>query len=121
MMAKRAHHLLSYIGFQQHRAWQNHVLITRMITRATVHRDGRDVVHQMRHERQIYHATNHARCTKTRKAGQSRRPIEVKQGEPYTPQTCGVQRLPSKALEKHPVHAYGGSITARHGRKGAWM
>jgi hypothetical protein len=33
-------------------------------------------------------------------------------------QTCGVQRLPRQALEKHPVNAYGGSTTARHGRKG---
>jgi hypothetical protein len=27
----------------------------------------------------------------------------------YTSEPCGVQRLPSKALEKHPTNAYGGS------------
>jgi hypothetical protein len=41
--------------------------------------------------------------------------------KPYTSETCGVQRLRSKALEKHPVNAYGGNATARHGRKGTWM
>jgi hypothetical protein len=30
------------------------------------------ILHQMRHGRQANHATNHVRCTKTRKAGQSR-------------------------------------------------
>jgi hypothetical protein len=30
-------------------------------------------------------------------------------------------RLPSKARKRHPVNAYWGSITFRHGRKGTWM
>jgi hypothetical protein len=34
--------------------------------------------------------------------------------KPYTSETCGVQRLPSKAVEKHPVNAYGGNATAMH-------
>jgi hypothetical protein len=41
-------------------------------------------------------------------------------GKPYSFRTCGVQRLPIKAWEKHPVNAYGGSTTARHGRKATW-
>jgi hypothetical protein len=41
--------------------------------------------------------------------------------KPYTSETCRVQRLPSKALEKHPVNAYGDNATARHRRKGTWM
>jgi hypothetical protein len=36
---------------------------------------------QMRQSRQDNHATNQARCTKMRKAGQSRRHIEAKQSE----------------------------------------
>jgi hypothetical protein len=39
------------------------------------------ILHQMQHGRQDNHATNHVRCTKTRKAGQSRRQIEAKQSE----------------------------------------
>jgi hypothetical protein len=39
------------------------------------------ILHQMRHGRQDNHATNHIRCTKARKAGQSRRHIEAKQNE----------------------------------------
>jgi hypothetical protein len=38
--------------------------------------------------------------------------------KPYTSDTCGAQRLPSKAVEKHHVNAYGGTATAMHGRKG---
>jgi hypothetical protein len=79
------------------------------------------ILHQMRHKRQDNHATNHVRCTKTRKAGQSRRHIESKQSETITSETCGVQRLPSKAVEKHPVNAYGGNATTMHGREGTWM
>jgi hypothetical protein len=37
--------------------------------------------HQIRHGRQDNHATNHVRCTETRKAGQSRRHVEAKQSE----------------------------------------
>jgi hypothetical protein len=39
------------------------------------------ILHQMRHGRQDNHVTNHVRCTKTRKAGQSRRHIEAKQSK----------------------------------------
>jgi hypothetical protein len=39
------------------------------------------MLHQIRHGRQDKHATNHARCTKPRKAGQSGRHIEAKQSE----------------------------------------
>jgi hypothetical protein len=39
------------------------------------------ISHQMRHGRQDNHATNHVRCTKTHKAGQSRRHIEAKQSK----------------------------------------
>jgi hypothetical protein len=79
------------------------------------------ILHQMRHGRQDNHATNHVRCTKRARQGKAEgisRPNKVK---PYTSETCRVQRLPSKAVEKHPVNAYWGSITARHGRKGTWM
>jgi hypothetical protein len=41
-----------------------------------------------------------------------------KQSETITSETCGVQRLPSKAVEKHPVNAYGGNATTMHGREG---
>jgi hypothetical protein len=45
----------------------------------------------------------------------------INKAKPYTSETCAEQRLPSKAVEKHPVNAYGGKATAMHGRKGTWM
>jgi hypothetical protein len=46
------------------------------------------ILHQMPLARQDNHATNHARCTKMRKSGQSRRHIEAKPGESCSSQTC---------------------------------
>jgi hypothetical protein len=79
------------------------------------------ILHQMRHGRQDNHATNHVRCTKRARQGKTGGISRPSKAKTYTSQTCGVQRLPSKALEKHPVNAHGGSTTARHGRKGNWI
>jgi hypothetical protein len=84
------------------------------------------ILHQVRHGRQDDHATNHVRCAETSRAKQSKRHIEATRpniARPYTSQSygSGTQRLPSKALKRHPADAYWGSINSRHGRKGTWM
>jgi hypothetical protein len=60
------------------------------VEHSTCDDDDDDILHQMRHGRQDNHATNHVRCTKTRKAGQSRRHIEAKQSETIT---CAFTRV----------------------------
>jgi hypothetical protein len=80
------------------------------------------ILHQMRHGWQDNHATNHVRCKKRAQVKANQKACRgINKAKPYTSETCGVQRLPSKAVEKHPVNAYGGKATAMHGRKGTWM
>jgi hypothetical protein len=58
---------------------------------------------------------------KRAKQGKAEGMSRPNKAKPYTSKTCGVQCLPGKAVEKHPVNAYGGNATAMHGRKGTWM
>ncbi len=78
-------------------------------------------LHQMRHGRQDNHATNQVRCTKTRNTGQSRKHSEAKQSETSDLSNEWSTTPAKQSTGKHPVGAYGGSTTARHGRKGTWM
>jgi hypothetical protein len=71
------------------------------------------ILHHIRHGRQDNHATNHVQ--KRARQGKAEGISRPNKAKPYTSETCGVQRLPSKAVEKHHVNAYGGMATAMHG------
>jgi hypothetical protein len=58
------------------------------------------ILHQMRHGRQDNHAIDHARWTKRGRQGKAEGMSGPKTAKPYYSQTCGLQRLQSKAWEK---------------------